>query len=161
MKKRSTKKRAWAPGDVFAVPQRDGICSLGQVITLMMQNVVSCAFYDIRVDCEVSSSGSELPTSRLVSALSVSREQLDYGVWKIIGNQKVVLDEQLWPNEEFRANGWIGARIYDATIAESLLNAFYGLIPWDRYKDPEYLDKLLAYPDRRPKNVVLSRPRSS
>lgn len=141
------------------MPQRDGICALGQAITLIMTNVVSCAFYDVRSTCDGSNAVVELPIQQLIAVMSVTREQLDFGVWKVIGHQQIVLDRELWPNEEFRERRWVGARIYDAAIAESLLDAFYGLIPWDAWKDPLYLDKLLAYPGRRPKHVLLTKPR--
>jgi len=40
-----------------------------------------------------------------------------------------------------------------ANIAE-FLNAYYGLVPWDDWADPNYLDKLLISPDKKPKNII-------
>jgi len=146
--------QAWGPGDVFLVPQKDGVCSVGQVLCEMMKNVVSCAFYDIRVPCADAHGYFDLGNDRAIASLSVTKEQLDFGVWKVVGHQAVGLPREAWPNEECRANRWVGAKFYDAAIAESLLNAYNGLIPWDKYKAPEYLDNLLVNPDRKPKHLL-------
>jgi len=34
------------------------------------------------------------------------------------------------------------------------VNAFYGLAPWNGYFDPNYFDKLLIDPSKRPKNLL-------
>ena len=120
-----------------------------------MVNVVSCAFYDLRVPLEEDGTEPfELSIERLIATLSVTREQLDFGVWRIVGWQPVTIDRSVWPNENCRSQDWIGAKIFDAAIAEDLLEAYNGLAPWDDWKDPEYLDKLLVSPDRKPKHLV-------
>lgn len=151
---RAQQKQPWEAGDIFTVEQRDGVCSLGRVIDIMMKNVVSCAFYDIRAKCGEKIEIEHLDVARLIALLSVTREQLDFGAWKVVGHSDEPVDRELWPNEEYRAQRWVGARIYDAAIVEDLLNAFNGLAPWDDWHDPEYLDKLLAAPDRKPKHVI-------
>lgn len=148
------KTQPWQPGDVFTVQQRDGVCTVGQILDHMMKNVVSCAFYDIRVPCADDAGPFDLNDDRLIAALSVSREQLDFGVWRVLGHQVVALDKSVWPNEVCRDQLWVGAVVYDASIAEELLDAYNGLVPWDDWHDPEYLDKLLAEPDRKPKHVI-------
>jgi hypothetical protein len=152
--RKSKPKQAWRPGDVFTIHQRDGICSIGQVIEPIMTNVVSCAFYDIRVSCNEATGPFDLSLRHLVTLLSVSREQLDFGQWKVVAHEPVAVDAELWPNEEFRGNRWVGAKIYDASIAEEMLDAYNGLVPWDDWNDPEYLDKLLVSADRKPKHVL-------
>ncbi len=151
------KTQTWAPGNLFVVKQRDGICSLGQVLDVMMKNVVSCAFFDIRVPCESAHGQYDLNPGRLIAVLSVSREQLDYGKWRVVGSQEVTLARELWPNEEHRGRLWVGAKVHDASIAEELLDAYNGLVPWDDWHDPAYLDTLLAHPDRKPKHVIYRR----
>lgn len=148
------KVQAWREGDVFSIEQRDGLCSIGQVIEPLMKNVVSCAFYDIRLPCAEVAGPFDLPVKHLIAVLSVSREQLDFGKWKVVDHRTVAIDSELWPNEEFRNERWIGAKIYDASIVEELLDAYNGLVPWDDWHDPEYLDKLLASPERKPKHVL-------
>lgn len=147
----------WAPGDVFTIQQTDGVCTIGQVLSQIMKNVVSCAFYDIRVPCDAANPPYDLSDDRVIAALSVTKEQLEYGAWRVVGRQAVALPLQAWPNEDCRANDWVGARILDAAIAEDLLNAYNGLLPWDDWKDPEYLDKLLVNPDRKPKHLLYRR----
>ena len=146
--------QGWQVGDVFIVQQRDGICTIGQILDHMMTNVLSCAFYDIRVPCADVSGTFVLDEGRLIAALSVTREQLDCGKWRVVGHQPISLNRGVWPNERCREQLWVGAVVYDAAIAEDLLDAYNGLIPWDDWHDPEYLDKLLAAPDRKPKHVV-------
>lgn len=122
---------------------------------MTMKNVVSCAFYDVRISCEQATVPRfDLPVRHLIAVLSVSREHLDFGKWRVVDHQPVSPDPEMWPNEEFRSARWIGAKIYDAAIAEKLLNAYNGLVPWDDWHDPEYLDKLLVSPDRKPKHVL-------
>ena len=151
------KAQAWKAGDVFIIGQSDGLCTAGQVIEPVLKNVVSCAFYDIRTACDITATTLDLAIRHLVAVLSVSREKLDLGKWRIVGNQPVAIDRELWPNEEFRRDSWVGAKIYDAAIVEELLNAFNGLVAWDNFHDPTYLDKLLVAPDRKPKHVVYKR----
>jgi len=146
-------KQHWKPGDVFIVEQRDGVCSVGQVLDIMMKNVVSCAFFDVRVSCTAVAGPFELGSDRLIAALSVSREQLDFAKWIIVDAQNILLDRSAWPNENCRDQEWVGSIVYDAAIAEELLDAYNGLVPWDDWHDPEYLDKLLADPDRKPKHI--------
>jgi hypothetical protein len=153
--RKSKATQEWRPGDIFAVQQRDGVCSIGQVIELIMKNVVSCAFYDIRIPCDKSTGATfDLRVGQLIAVISVTREQLDFGKWRVVGHHAVSIDPELWPNEEFRSERWVGAKIYDAAIAEELLDAFNGLVPWDDWHDPEYLDKLLVSPERKPKHVL-------
>ena len=152
-------KQLWKPGDVFLVTQKDGVCSVGQVLSRMMENVVSCAFYDIRVPCNGAQGPFDLDDDRAIASLSVTKEQLDFGAWRVVGNQAIALGPEAWPNEQCRAQRWVGAKIYDAAIAEELLNAYNGLVPWDDWKDPEYLDKLLVNPDRKPKHLLYKNKR--
>ena len=146
--------QTWQPGDLFIIQQRDGICSVGQILDHMMKNVVSCAFYDIRVPHAEERGAYELRDDHLIAALSVTQEQLDAGVWKVIGHQDIALDRSAWPNEDCRSHLWVGASIQDASIAEELLDAYNSLVPWDDWHDPAYLDTLLVAPDRKPKHVV-------
>lgn len=151
------KKQTWKPGDTFIVPQSDGVGTIGQVLDHMMTTVVSCAFYDIRVPLKVAQGPFDLDDDLIISGISVTREQLDFNVWKVIGWQPVALAKRFWPNENTRDQNWVGAEVYDAAVAEELLEAYNGLTAWDDWKDPNFLDTLLANPDRRPKNVVLKR----
>ncbi len=107
----------------------------------------------MRISCETTEGPHNLPLEYLISILSVSREQLDFGKWKVVGHQPIAIDTELWPNEEFRSDRWVGAKIYDASIVEELLDAYNGLAPWDDWYDPDYLDKLLVSPEKKPAHI--------
>ena len=146
-------KVPWHLNALFRVPLADHTGRLGQVVGLMMPNVAYCAFSARPVS--VGSEASPLQRSEIVAALAVTREQLDYGVWQIVGHAEPVLAVSAFANEQFASNGYIGARIYDAALVEDLLAAYSGLTLWDDWHDPEYLDGLLLPPCTRPSGVRL------
>ncbi len=152
------RRQAWKPGDVFVVPQSDGVGTIGQVLDHMMTSVVSCAFYDIRVPLAGSSGPFDLTDDLVISGLSVTTEMLDDGEWPVVGWQPVALEQKHWPNENTRDQQWIGSEAYDASVAEELLEAYNGLTAWDNWKDPNFLDTLLANPDRKPKHLIFKKP---
>lgn len=147
------KKINWQNGDVFSIKLKDGTYTIGQILDLQMKNVVRCAFFDERiinqqmanVSCNVKS---------LISILATTREQLDFGIWKILGNRKIEILIKDYPNEPFRKIDWIGAKVYDAAIVEEFLDAFYALVPWDEWADPNYLDKLLFDITKKPNKLI-------
>jgi hypothetical protein len=59
-----------------------------------------------------------------------------------------------FPYEHLRKSGWVGAKIRGAGVVEEFINAFYGLLPWDSRYDPEYFDKLLISPAKRPSRLI-------
>lgn len=149
-------KQKWRVGDVFAIQQNDGLWTLGQALDLMMPNIVSCAFYDIRVGSpEPIGNLALLPGEKLVAVRSVSREQLDYHVWRVVGHLEPQLPRKMWPNEKYRKRDWVGAEMSDAALAEDFLNAYYGLRPWDEMYDPNYYEKtFLISPEKKPRNLI-------
>jgi hypothetical protein len=147
------KQQRWDVGDVFLVRQRDGQWSAGQILDRMMPNVISCAFYDMRV-AKPDALPLPLSIAGLIAVASVTRDGLDSGEWRVVGHAPIGVERRLWPNEPFRNIGWIGAKIFDAGIFEEFLEAFHGLVPWDNWKDPDYLDRLLISPDKKPANLV-------
>lgn len=151
------KKQLWRPGDIFYVEQRDGKACLGQILDLMMPNVPSCAFYDIRVPTEEAPRRVKLPFEKLIASLSTTREQLDRGFWKVIAHQAPALSKQFWPNEPCRDLQWVGAKTFGAGIVERFLNAFYGLAPWNYYADPLYFDRMLFSPDKNPHKLIFKK----
>jgi hypothetical protein len=146
-------KQKWKEGDVFLVPQRDGVCTVGQVLDVMMKNVASVALYDVRIPCGDGAGRFDLKEESLIASLSVTRHLLDEGKWRVVGHQPISLDRAVWPNENTRDRLWVGSVTYDAEIAEELLDAYNGLAAWDDWADPTFLDTLLAALDRKPKHV--------
>jgi hypothetical protein len=150
--------QAWGLGDVFLVQTKDGMNVVGQIVAQERQalNSVTCAFFDIRVRDEREVKAlSVLPTDRVFSILFVSRDLLDRGVWRVVGRLPVAIPQDQLPYEHLRAKGWVGATVTGSGIVSKFLNAYYALAPWDDWKDPAYLDRLLVSPDKKPVRLIL------
>jgi hypothetical protein len=147
-----TRKRkvSWDPGVVFAVPLPDGSVGIGQAIALMWANVVYCALTDRRLP-SASTHARPLDSDSVVARVALTREQLDYGAWPLLGEQPPVCAKADFSNERFASQGYVGAVVYDAALAEDFLAAFHALTPWDNWHDPDYLDHWLVSPDRKPR----------
>ena len=153
-----SKKIKWNFGDVFAIPLLNGKFAIGQVLDLIMTNVIRCALFDEVID---DTKGVDLDvicnSTKLISLIASSREQLDYGVWEIIGNKKILIPKSKFPYEKLRDKGWVGATFHDAALVEDFLNAFHALSPWDDWHDPNYLDEYLIDKSKKPPNLILSK----
>lgn len=124
------RKIKWSSGDAFAVPLSNGTLAVGHVLDLMMVNQVRLALYDEPFGAvEAIDLAKGCSPSNLISRLTSTREQLDYGVWKVIGNQPVSVPVERYPNEQFRRPGWVGAKHYDAGLIEDFFDAYYALRP--------------------------------
>jgi hypothetical protein len=152
------KRAKWNVGDLFLVPQSDAFSSLGQVLSYEASalNSVLCAFYDIRFTARGPEElPEELLEGDLISIQFTTRDLLDSGVWKVVGHRKPA-NLRMFPQlESLRACGFVGAEVTGSGIILKFLDAYYGLHPWDAWYEPDYLDKLLIHPDRKPKNLVL------
>lgn len=150
------KKVNWQGGDVFSVRLKDGTYSIGQVLDLQMKNVVRCAFFDERnKNQQIANASCDI--KNLIALVATTKEQLDFGIWKILENRAIEIHIDDYPNEQFRNNGWIGAKVYDAAVVEAFLDAFYSLAPWDDWADPTYLDKLLVDESKKPNGLIYNR----
>ncbi len=150
------RKTKWKDGDVFAVALSNGNFAVGQVLDLMMVNQVRLALYDeVARTMEAIDIVTACNPQHLISLVASTREQLDYGVWKILGNKPLSVALSQYPNEQFRPNGWVGAMHYDAALVEDFFEAYYALRPWDNWFDPNFLDAFLVDPSKRPPTVIL------
>ena len=121
-----------------------------------MANVVRCAIYDMSVtEAELTNASTILEDATLISLVATTREQVDFGVWKVVGNRAIGLPKRRFPNQKFERQGWVGAKIYDAAIVEAFCNAFHCLVPWDDWADPNYLDTLLVSQKLKPRKLML------
>jgi hypothetical protein len=142
-------------GDVFVIPLSNGKFAVGQVLDMGMTNTARIALFDEVIETTFEPDTKSLcETGKLISLIQVTREQLDYGVWKIITNKEVLIPLEKYPNEVFRERNWIGATIHDAAIAEDFVHAFFTLAPWDDWFDPNYLDKFLVDQSKKPKVLI-------
>jgi hypothetical protein len=151
----SKKRIVWKSGDIFSIKLSNDSYCFGQILDLQMENVVRCALFN-----EISPTTNGLSLTEicslknLISLVATTREQLDYDIWKIIGYKVVEVSQENYPNEQFRNNGWVGAKIYDAAIIETFLEAYFGLMPWDAWADPQYFDKLLIDKSKKPDTLL-------
>jgi hypothetical protein len=156
MKKRN--KITWAIGDVFGVPLVNDKFVIGQILGQSMTNTVRVALYDETINQPQNIDTTVFCNDKnLISLIEVTKEQLDYGVWKILGNRQVSIPINRQPNEKYRQLNWVGMTIQDAALVEDFLNAFYSLIAWDDWFDPSYLDKLLVDISKKPDKLILTK----
>ena len=113
--------------------------------------------YSMKEEKKMTSLTDCCKLENLISLVATTREQLDYGVWKITGNKETVININEYPNESFREANWVGSKIYDASIVEEFVDAFFALTPWDDWADPNYLDKLLYKMELKPDNLLLNK----
>ena len=150
------KKTEWHDGDVFLIPLKNDKYSVGQVLNQRMVNTVRIALYDEVLDTINYVDVPKLCNQKnLISLIEVSKEQLTYGVWKIIGNKESDIPVSRFANEKYRPLNWVGSIIYDAALAEHFVDSFYALQPWDAWFDPNYFDKFLVDIDKKPKKLLL------
>jgi hypothetical protein len=156
---RGGKRVRWALGSIFAVPLEDGTYGCGQAIALMMPNIVYCALTSHRFQ-ELPTRCPAVQRGDVISLLAVWRNSLGSGKWPIVCELSPIVEAADFPNEQFAASGYVGARHYDEGIAAAFLSAYFGLIPWNGDWIREwYLDDLLAPGIERPATAVLLSPK--
>lgn len=144
-----------ATGDVLLIPTADGKFAVGQVIAFETRSLhcVSCGFFDQRVASEEEGRSLVLDESALFSTQLVAHTYLRKK-WSIVQNQKLRVPKKLFPYEkELKKNG-VGVKILDVELATLFLNAFYGLAPWNEPQIPDYFEKLLISPSKKPANLI-------
>jgi hypothetical protein len=152
------KRVKWNNGAVFAVPLADGSFGLAQAIDHWIPHAIYVAFTNLRIK-STSEPIPSLASAKVISLLAVNDRALDFGEWLLIGELPSIRKRSDFPNERFRASGYVGAKSYDGGIAEDFLSAFHGLAPWDCYYRPDYLDELLLSPDLKPSSLIFKIPR--
>lgn len=150
------KKSPWGKGTVFLVPLQNGKCGVGQVITNEVMGSPTVAVFPVCLpcDCELSAVPA-LQEESCIALLTVFGRSLDRGIWRTLGQREVAMLSSRGVNWETRGSQWVGAEVFTSNIVEALLNAYHALEPWDDFADPEFLDKLLLPPHKRPAGVKL------
>jgi len=153
MTRRRRDTREWTEGDLFAVTLRNGQKLLGQVLACepAVLNSVSCALFD---QTFVTEEPPRPILERLFALVLTTRDLLDNGTWHVVGAADIGVPRRSFPFEHLRSKGFVGAKVIGSKNVGELANAFCGLVPWDDWADPHYLDKLLISPDKKPANVV-------
>lgn len=147
----TTKK--WKIDDIFTIPLGDGNEVLGQVIHFepLAMNSVICGFTVKLFD----SDDIDLSLSDILAVQFTTFDNLDCGVWRVVGRGRP-LPHELWAHlEKDRDTGFIGAKILGSGNIRKFLDACVGVRPWDSFADPYYFDKLLLEPSLKPKRAFL------
>jgi hypothetical protein len=88
--------------------------------------------------------------SEVVALLTVARRGVTSGFWPVIASSAPLFSKSDFPNERFADAGYVGAEMHDYGIVDEFLSAYHGLVPWNDFHDPNYLDTLLAPGIKRP-----------
>ena len=148
------KRVKWIAGLVFAVPLEDRSWGVGQSAELMWPHWGHCALFSARLQ-RLDAPVPPLTKHDLVALLTVARHGLAQGYWPVIGTAPALFAKAEFPNERFAPSGYVGAVTYDYGLAEALLSAYHGIIPWNTWKDERYLDTMLAPGVPRPRSAKL------
>jgi len=148
------KKKEWTEGALFLVPQADNGHSLGQVVSIEKQalNSVICAFYDQRNPDSVGSWAAPDP-NKMIAILFTTPDLLNNGTWRVVDRLISLGLDRMGNYVKLKAANFVGAEITGSGNVMEFLNAFYGLLPWDDWHDPKYLDTLLVSPEMKPKDL--------
>ena len=148
----------WQPGLLFAVPLADDSWGLGQTSDLMMKNVGYVALFSHRLP-SLNADRPSVRRSDAVALTAVDRHGVASGRWPVLESGVVLFPKNEFANERFAAQGYIGAILFDHGIAEDLLSAYHGLIPWNGpYLQEDYLDRLLLPNLKRPAAAKIISP---
>lgn len=150
MKKRS--KQRWGVGDYFKVPLSDGSLGFGQVASIEAEmGSAICAFFAVR---EESSEATPSDFGRPFSVIVVTKDLLDSADWPVCSSGKAIEVENYIDVDSMRARRYVGTRIIGSGIAMKLVEAYFGLYPWNGFHDPNYLDGYLVSPEMKSKWAV-------
>lgn len=149
----TTRRKTWDVGNIFAIPLGDGTFGVGHVVGREAEvlNSVTVALYRTRLaGGELSGRTSVPPLDDLLAVQFTTKDLLTRRIWKVLANVPVDLPGNLFPYEDTRANGWVGAKMIGSGILVRFLRSYHGLDCWDQMHDPDYFDKLLVTKECRP-----------
>jgi hypothetical protein len=151
--KKSNQCQRWAAEDCFAIPLADGGNLLGQVITSepAILNSVRCALFDQRFLDDLSPSPDH---TRIFSIVLTTRDLLDSGVWKVIRRVSVEEQKIAFSVDTLRKTAFDGAKVIGSRNIGEFANAYCRFAPWDDWADPQYLDRLLISPEKKPADLI-------
>ncbi|MGY1410772.1 Imm26 family immunity protein [Luteimonas sp. A611] len=146
------KKKRWDRGSVFLVPLKDGTECVGQVIgrEKSVLNSVAIALFDLKGKWSAEQKIPSLRSDDIFSTVLATKDLLDSGRWVVLDDEAVKIAAGMKPYEDLRRGGFIGARVHGSGVVEEFVNAFYGLMPWDDWYVPDFLDAMLISPDKKP-----------
>lgn len=155
--KRKSKDQPWAAGDLFVVKLSNDKFAVGQVLGHEpgAMDAASIALFDGCLERAEDAERCEVSEARVIFALLATRDLLDMGEWRVVSRKPIELPRRKFPFEKLRRRDWVGAEITGSGNVAEVLEAYFGLAPWDGWYDADYVDQLLYDPSRKPKNVKL------
>lgn len=97
----------------------------------------------------------DLDSSGLVSLTATWRKSLNNSQWLPLGLAGITHSLLEHPTEDLAADGYVGAKHYDAELLSEFLSACHGALPWNVMYDPTYYEKLLLPGAGRPEKAVV------
>ena len=148
----------WTAGDIFTVPLSDGTERLGQVL-LETPDALDSAICAYTLETAEDSSPADLREEIIVAVHFTSTDLLDSGVWKVIGRKKPLPADRFINVDHLRVEGWIGAKIIGSGNIKKFLEACTGIRAWDSMHNPNYFERLLVSPDKKPDTIRFEKGR--
>lgn len=153
------RKQKWGVGDVLAIPLSNNKYALAQIVGQEpeLMKSVTIALFDQTFN---SINDIKVPflcdSNKIYSILFVTLNHIENGKWSVLGGGDMIeIDADKLPFEHTRSSGFIGAKVVGSGIVNDFVNAFFGLLPWDDWHDPQYLDSLLISTDLKPVNRLI------
>ena len=154
------RRQTWRPGDVFVIPTRDAQFAIGQVIghePEMMPSVNVALFDERYADIAEATARMTLDPQTVFASLFVTKHHLNTGKWRVLGNRPIEVDPASSLRGRTSEAGFSGVEILGANIINEFVDAFYGLVPWDDWHDPDFLDSLLISESVKPRRTFKRR----
>lgn len=139
---------------IFAVPLLDGSHAIGvfHKFTPKPLNSCICSFYNYATNKTELEIENKLNRENAISLIFTTPDSLKAGKWLMLDGSKSVFQDSELPDFKYNQIGsYKGAKVYGSGIVRKFLNAYFGLMPWDMMKDPDYFQNLLleGAPQRR------------
>jgi len=140
---------------VYAVPLLDGSFCFAQAIADALPTVIDIAIFHTRTD-HLPTAPPVLRRSDVISLSATWRQALNRGDWAALGVTDLLVDRLDMPNQKLlNAGTTVGIKHADSGVFEGLLNAWYGLEPWNVMHKENYYDEKLAPGVSRPESAVV------
>ena len=150
-----TKRVKWLYGDVFGLPLKDDSFGIAQIIDNMMTNVVYIAVFITKIAS--LNEPFELKKDDIISLAATWKNSFGDGKFHNIRNEVFFAKKEEFKNEQYKDNGYIGAKHSDEGIIVDFLNAYHKLAAWDDWFDPDYLDQYLISSNVKPNDLIYTK----
>lgn len=152
------KKQQWQVGDYFGIPTENGNFAIGQIMGDYLSMGMGLACIMSRQTTNSKIEKINLEEKDIISAIFVLDGALIRGEWPILAHgiaDKQLLKKYLPQTDSIEKGNAIGFDVHTSGILDEFVKAYFGLMPWNDWYDPEFLDKeILISPDKKPDNVI-------